>query len=91
MKLILDTKETRWWRQEFNLTAEEIKFYSRNGELDIAAVLEAIQIGELEETWSEEVDGSCDSMLPEDNQGWSTVELFKDKVDEDCKLFKNGL
>jgi len=65
--IVVDTKETIWWRQEFEIDEP----------MSLKDFLENLDI--LESTLSEELDGTDAPMSPEENNGQPTLEIYDDK------------
>lgn len=74
MKLILDTKESRWVRQTYDLTPAQIQKYVVDGNLDVNKFLKDIGNADIEAE-SEEIDDTIMVMSPQENEGRSTMFL----------------
>lgn len=78
--IIVDTKETVWYRQYFDLDEE----------MTPQEFIEAVEQKNIESYMGEYVDDSTEQLSVEDNGGFSTIEIYKNIVNPSNLLFQNG-
>lgn len=74
MTIEVDTKESRWVRQTYDLTPDQIQKYVVDGNLDVNKFLKDIRNANIEAE-SEEIDDTIMVMSPQENEGRSTMFL----------------
>lgn len=74
MTIEVDTKESRWVRQTYDLTPDQIQKYVVDGNLDVDKFLKDIRNADIEAE-SEEIDDTIMVMNPQENEGRSTMFL----------------
>lgn len=74
MTIEVDTKESRWVRQTYDLTPDQIQKYVVDGNLDVDKFLKDIRNANIEAE-SEEIDDTIMVMNPQENEGRSTMFL----------------
>jgi len=72
MTIEVDTKESRWVRQTYDLTPDQIQKYVVDGTLDVDKFLKDIRNADIEAE-SEEIDDTIMVMNPQENEGRATM------------------
>ena len=80
-RIIVDTKESAWYRQYFDLDEE----------MTVEEFIKGVENGDIEAYDGNYVDDSMEQLSPEDNDGQATLEIYKDHAGEQNLIYKNGL
>lgn len=72
MTIEVDTKESRWVRQTYDLTPDQIQKYVIDEKLDVDKFLKDIRNADIEGD-AEEIDDTIMVMNPQENEGRATM------------------
>lgn len=79
-RIIVDTKETVWYRQYFDVEKE----------MTVEEFLKEVESGKIESYNGNYIDDSTEQLTPEDNNSQPTLEIYQDYNHPDNLIYANA-
>lgn len=77
--IIVDTKESIWYRQYFRLDEE----------ITVEEFINGVESGEIESDHDEILYETAHTMTPEENEGEATMEIYQDSISDNNLIYTN--